>query len=77
MKLLTNFKNQVKIVAVGSLNNFIEASKIFDFEFFNNKASKNYENLQRIYRKYLFNIIDLQNNYLSHDPIPLNVYEKL
>jgi hypothetical protein len=38
--VLTNFKNQVKIVAVGSLNNFIEASKIFDFDFSTTRHQK-------------------------------------
>ncbi len=57
-------------------SNFIEASKNFDFNCSNNKASNKFENHHWIYRKYLLSNIDPQKMYSSDDPIlkPLQEY---
>ncbi len=63
---------RVNIAAVRSLKWVIINKKQTWLLFFQQQGINIFMNHQRIYRKYLFNIIDLQNNYSSYDPIPLS-----
>jgi hypothetical protein len=52
-------------------SNFIEVSKSSILNF-SSTRHQTFENHPRLSRKYLFNIIDLQKKYSSHDPVPCN-----
>ncbi len=56
---------------------FLEASRNFILDFLHKKTTENCENHKRSFKKYCFEIYDLQKNYSSRATTPLNALKVL
>jgi hypothetical protein len=55
------------------VRDFLEASRNFIFDFLHKKTTENCENHKRSFKKYFFDVKDLQKQYSSRDNVPNKV----